>query len=294
MKHLPWACGLTRNGRWTGEVRLLEDQLDVPLHWKRPRKIFVADRGDLFHPNVPFEYIAAVFGVMAACPQHTFLVLTKRPERMLEWFTKYMPKLAEDCRGVTHAPCMHEAAIRAAVDNIPGGKNVHTLLKPAWDRMRATQDSDDFGSLWPLPNVFLGVTCEDQQRADERIPLLLQCPASVRFVSVEPLLGPLDMSVWLVDDMHRMGRAPRMELDWIIVGGESGSRARPCNIEWIRSIRDQCKAAGTACFVKQLGAAPCHGGSTFQPLSPKPKGAGADPSEWPEDLRVREWPMEVK
>jgi len=150
--------------QWTGKVVTVEDALLEPLSWRKPQRVFVNSMSDLFHEDVPDEFIDKVFAVMALAERHTFQILTKRPERMREWF---------DENG------------RDAVQ--------HTVHYPQFDRWR---QSITLGQ-WPLPNVWLGVSAEDQQRADERIPLLLQTPASVRFVSCEPLLGPVDLSRWM-------------------------------------------------------------------------------------------------
>lgn len=228
LKHIPvYGSTIGLNGKWIGNCNLIEKHMGKPFRWRKPRKIFVNDLGDTFHETVPFEFIAVIWGVMAACPQHTFQVLTKRPDRMLEFFDW----------------------IKAA----------HAGIKPGSDGKYS----------WSLPNVWLGVSCEDQTRADERIPTLLQCPAPVRFVSAEPLLGPIVMKKFV---------------DWVIVGGESGPQARPCDIDWIRSILDQCKAAGKPCFIKQLGA---NVAKTAFAIRGKPMN---DPDKWPEYLRVRDWP----
>lgn len=144
---------------------------------------------------------------------------------------------------------------------------------------------------WPLPNVWLGISCEDQKTADERIPLLLQTPAALRFVSYEPALGPVDFAKWM--RLRNFGDPPWKDgINWIIVGGESGPGARPFDIQWARNTIRQCKAAGVACFVKQLGAKPTY--------PPRPDcepvemmlfdRKGGDMAEWPADLRVREFP----
>lgn len=155
---------------------------------------------------------------------------------------------------------------------------------------------------WPLPGVWVGTSVENQA-AEERIPHLLRCPAAIRFLSCEPLLGPLDLFDWLEDhdfdpddpldyeEREALGDPPT--IDWVICGGESGPRARPCDPAWIRSIVGQCTASDTACFVKQLGSYLFSGwhGDPARPTRIKlrdPKGG--DPSEWPEDLRVRQWP----
>jgi protein gp37 len=215
-------------------VRLHPERLDQPLKWKKPQKVFVNSMSDLFHKNVPFEFIAYVYGFMAVCPQHTFQVLTKRPERMLEFYE--------------------------------------------WSRSRYTWVEQ------PLDNVWVGVSVEDQAN-DWRIEYLLDTPAAVRFVSYEPALGPLDLNVkhalpcpcckdtgWgkyrvrdlitgrseiasgydaVCDDCGASGvGAPRV--DWVIAGCESGPKARPAELDWFRSLRDQCQAAGVPFFLKQM------------------------------------------
>lgn len=406
MKHHPSRAGLTRATKagpvWTGEVRANEKVLREVLGWKRPRAIFWNAHGDLFHENVPDEWIDRQFAVMALTPQHRHMVLTKRPARMREYLTA------------------------------PGrGDHVHA-------RMMFMFALADTQWQWPLPNVWLGVSVEDQARADERIPELLACPAAMRFISAEPLLGPVDLMKWLeiapqigehlgslvplddevgkdrfensdhitlTRDFPDSDRLPTMSLDpllapsdvaapsgakpihdfcggaidgqpggvrpggspppikiplaveqpggicengdflgdrdglfeqnrsgsprdalagdlpldagptraqpsanrsdslasgislsdgdppcggvahtqspttidWAIVGGESGPNARPMQLEWAQSLVDQCRAAGVACFVKQLGKA----------LHPK---TYKDFSSFPANLRVRETP----
>ena len=264
--------GTVRDGRWNGQIRLVPDMLSRPLKWRRHRRIFVDSMSDLFHEGVPFEYVAAVFGVMAACPQHTFQVLTKRPERALEFFEWVQSEWEAErmapayCRTSTQTDIVRGAAI----------------LRDANVGIKVTTEP------WPLPNVHLGVSVEDQATADARIPVLLQCPAAVRFVSYEPALGPVDFygPGWFVDGPEGPG------LDWIIVGGESGPNARPFDVAWARSTIAQCRAASVACFVKQLGARPeFNGAMGFVSEQWKLKDkAGADPAEWPEDLRVQEFP----
>lgn len=260
--------------RWTGKVELVPKALDWPLRRRKPLRIFVNSMSDLFHESLSGEAIAAVFGVMACAPQHTFQVLTKRPERMQQW-----------CLGMTEAHAadlgarfIMSASLHAAPVNYP-----HTLNVPA---------------LWPLPNVWLGVSVEDQTTADERIPLLLATPAGKRFVSYEPALGPVDFRLaWLspfVDYTPAMDRTAR--LDWIIVGGESGPGARPFDVAWARRTIYHGIADGVPVFVKQLGAFPvterevgtAKGGSHV-PLHLR-DSHGGDPGEWPEDLRWREFP----
>jgi protein gp37 len=220
--------------RWTGKVELIESALDAPLHWKKPRRIFVNSISDLFHESLPDEAIDRVFAVMALCPQHTFQVLTKRPERILRWASE----------GIN---------VRQRVQTL--GENIR------WAGPKRNQQDASFTPLndrthWPLPNLHLGVSCEDQKTADERIPKLLQTPAAVRFLSLEPLLGPIDLGLSIA--------AYETSVDQVIVGGESGPGARPMNPDWVRSIRDQCVAAGVPFFFKQWGEyAPTFAGDTY-------------------------------
>lgn len=254
--------------RWTGDVRLVPEQLDQPLRWKKPQRIFVNSMSDLFHEKLRDEEIAAVFGVMAAAPQHTFQVLTKRPEWMRQWFEWIGSRAARDV--------MHEAV-----------KSVMGYGNPRRPGIKETR--------WPLHNVWLGVSVENQETADERIPMLLQTPAAVRFVSYEPALGPVDFSPWL--DGQGTQCSPKWcrhpFLDWVIVGGESGPGSRPFDVAWARSVIEQCGKTGVACFVKQLGARPFGDGTvgpnTYDALGLRDR-KGGDMAEWPEDLRVREMP----
>lgn len=243
LKHHPSREGLTRDSKagpvWTGEVRLNRQWLHQPIDWRKPRRIFVCAHGDLFAENVPDEWILDVFTVMAIASQHTFQVLTKRSDRMREFVSR--SDLLDD--------------IYTNWYTFSGGaREVYS---------------------WPLPNVWLGVSAEDQQRADERIPQLLDTPAAVRFISAEPLLGPIDLTP-KADQTYQMlsewygpngfdptGCQPRQDrmrgwfpkLDLVIVGGESGRDARSIrHADWVRSLRDQCAAANTPFFFKQWGA----------------------------------------
>ncbi len=266
--------------RWTGEVELIESQLTLPLKWRKPQKIFVNSMSDLFHEALPDEAIDRVFAVMALCPQHTFQILTKRPERMAAWFAGNIER-RRDCVA---------------------------------DQSQAIQADWCFPK-WPLPNVWLGVSVENQATADARIPLLLHTPAAIRFVSYEPALGPVDFDAVSVTaapgffgsplQWHHRGYSHKLEgvpypvLDWIIVGGESGPGARPFDVRWARNTVEQCKAAGVSPFVKQLGAKPVQLGASrgetremddCRLLWGMKDRKGGDPQEWPEDLRVREFP----
>lgn len=213
------------------DLRLVPESLRKPLHWKAPRRIFVNSMSDLFHEEIPNEYIAAVFGVMAACPRHTFQVLTKRAARMRDWF-EWIARPDED-------------------GNYPLTVQVLERALATFGIQAKAADID-----WPLPNVHLGVSAENQPMADERIPLLLQCQAAVRWVSAEPLLGPIDMWAFirspLRDESLRALHSPDMPgIDWVVVGGESGTRFREMEVAWATSIVDQCKATGVPVFVKQ-------------------------------------------
>jgi protein gp37 len=280
-------------------VTLYEDRLDTPLRWRKPQRIFVNSMSDLFHEDVPDAFIERVFSVMALAERHTFQVLTKRPERMLAWFR----------------------ARRFDVKD-------HAILQ-------SETGECVYAHPWPLPNVWLGVSVENQHFADERIPLLLQTPAAVRFISAEPLLGPVDLE--RVENTQNLAEGQRYihalkgyawdvfsadyydvcsipgQLDWVIVGGESGAGARPFDVAWARSIVAQCQGAGVACFVKQLGRnvvvrndgerderwpgctvpirddyEPSYQGEDA-PIDLR-DSHGGDPAEWPEDLRVRQFP----
>lgn len=227
---------------WTGQVNFVPEALAVPIKWRKPRRIFVNSMSDLFHESVPFDVIDQIFAVMALTPQHTYQVLTKRLDRMLEYMT------TEHRLGNVLLSARSNA-------NIPGGMY---SLSPNW----------------PLPNVWLGVTVENQKAADDRIPLLLKTPAALRFLSCEPLLEVIDLGPYLAD--------------WVICGGESGPGARPCETSWLSSIVGQCKDKEIPVFVKQLGSKPSfYSGFRRWPISDK---KGAIVAEWPEYLRVQKFP----
>ena len=211
---LPYLRGLTtQEGKWNGNVIMRQDQLDLPLKTKKPTVWFVAERSDLFHPAVADEYLDRIFAVMAMCPQHTFMVLTKRVGRMLA----------------------HLSGLQ--------------LMSPGI-----------------IPNLWLGVTAENQEQADKRIPLLLQAPVEHRFVSIEPMLSGIEISpyfwpqrLWMRDQVAFAEKAHEYQdcmvpmLDWVICGGESGRNARPVHPDWVRALRDQCIAAGVPFLFKQWG-----------------------------------------
>jgi len=272
------------------DVQTHKDRLLAPLSWRKPVRVFVNSMSDLFHEDVPDGFIDYVFAVMALAPQHTFQILTKRPERMRAYLSQ------------------HDIGLQWLLRlNVAPERHRDRWSYQAADAVRWTRQG--------LPNVWLGVSVENQHCADERIPLLLQTPAAVRFLSCEPLIGPVDLSAWL--PIETIGGV-EMETwpSWVICGGESGPKARPCDVAWVRSIVKQCHAAGVKVFVKQLGANaidiayPEHptdaerqqwqldgwcrvtsvaGESwTKHPRLTDRKGGEID--EWPADLRVREFP----
>lgn len=213
LKHHPSRIGLTDESKagpvWNGKLRFNEQWLDQPSRWRRPRNIFVCAHGDLFHEDAPDEWLDQVFMVMAMNGQHRFQVLTKRAERMREYVSRGPAQCVGDIYMVANGQ-----------DECP----------------------------WPLPNVHLGVSVEDQQRANERIPLLVDTPAAVRWISAEPLLGYVDLTHWQTyyDGWH-------LPLDWVVVGGESGKGSRPMHPEWARMLRDKCEATETPFLFKQWG-----------------------------------------
>ena len=253
------------------DIKLHHDRLEQPLHWRKPRHIFVNSMSDLFHEDVTDNFIDAVWTTMAKTPWHTYQILTKRPQRMFEYIS----------RNIANGRTWREGITRI-----------------------------------PLPNVWLGVSCEDQETADERIPLLLRTPAAVRFISCEPLLKYIDLRSHFLGHCREHDYAGGFclqrdhtgieHLHWVIVGGESGPNARNCDLSWVLKIVKDCKTAEVPCFVKQLGAWPTIDHTRVGLLTEKMRSgayvrhshwtlrlsdrAGANPSEWPEDLRVREFP----
>lgn len=320
--------------RWNGTINLVPKMLEKPLRWQRPKRIFINSMSDLFHEGIDDDYLDRVFAMMAVCggrrfrcfrrecdhegfdcetngaspilqPIHTFQVLTKRAERMRSYLSD---------------PSVQKRILDAS--------QVYGWTWPP-------DVAKDAG--WPLHNVEIGVSCENQETAVERIPYLLDTPAAVRFVSLEPLLSGIELD-WIPANLQPLpgkdptdwfnplngdGHSPPGDgipepgvyptLDLVIVGGESGPGARPCDVEWIRSIVEQCKAAAVPCFVKQLGAKPfgtdldlTHGRFACAIGNEKPRylmgrnwlklknRKGADMAEWPVDLRVQQLPGEVR
>ncbi len=294
--HSPDYVGLTvlhPNGLrdWSGKVVCLENRLEIPLRWKRPRRIFVNSMSDLFHKDVPFDFVDKVFGVMAICPQHQFQVLTKRPERMREYFSDL--NFRTEMIGI-------EAEYKSGFDRHIAHLDDYSDAKPRWPL--------------PLPNVWLGTSVENQATADERIPHLLQTPAAVRWLSCEPLLGPVDLTkqdgtvgderynqfvleqafgdpreLWAcpkcegtryretdpVADFCKTCKGTGVGVDWVVCGGESGPNARPMHDSWAISLRSQCEATGVPFFMKQICV----------------NGKRAPMENWPLELQVREYPV---
>lgn len=243
--------GLTRIGKhgptWTGKIRVVDKALAQPLRWRKPRRVFVNSMSDLFHEDLTNEQIAAVFGVMAATPRHTFQVLTKRPARMLEWFRW----VSENTEQLSYGPESND-------DDVAWCDRSASEFRRC---ISAAVDATGYGVgggrpyAWPLPNVWLGVSVENQAAADERTPFLLATPAAVRFISAEPLLGPVNLGLMgtLPKDIARRYTMTHEMIDWVIVGGESQARARPMHPDWARAIRDECVGAGVPFFFKQWG-----------------------------------------
>lgn len=241
-------------GATTG-VMLHPERLTIPLRWRRPRRIFVCSLADLWHDEVPDSFIAQVFAVMALAPQHTYQCLTKRHARL---------------RSLMNSAAFRVAVLDAAYLMIEG-RVLPSVAAAYRERMGAARRGDiDSAITWPLPNVWLGVSTENQRWADVRIPALLSTPAAVRWVSAEPLLGPVDLTRvdgartqqpgMVYDALGQRYGVPGVwqaqstaRVDWVVAGGESGPGSRPMHPDWARSLRDQCAAAGVPFLFKQHG-----------------------------------------
>ena len=232
--------------KWDGNTFMNEEELLIPLSWKQPRVVFVCSMGDLFHENTPFEWVDRVMAIAAVLPSHIFIVLTKRAKRMAEYFGQGKENLVKRWEDATYELGIADknedpdAAACFLYNRCLSGAKV-----PSWG--------------WPLSNVWVGVTAENQERANERVPWLLQVPAAVKFVSVEPMLGPVDfekVEITKVLGNNAFGLISFSKinhLDWVICGGESGHKARPLHPDWVRGLRDQCGQAGVPFFFKQWG-----------------------------------------
>ena len=272
------------------DVQCHPERLDIPLRWRKPRKVFVCSMSDLFHEAVPDEFILRVFNVIRSChtagsnvwpSRHTFQILTKRPERMRNLMQRMRFDGGSDKGRMWFADKPEDRGGYAIMGGLPGCE--------------------------PPPGVWLGATCENQEQLEARVPPLLETPAAVRFLSLEPLLSEIELPRHMGDRYTTPGPTGFLEkmLDWVIVGGESGPKARPCDVQWIRSIVQQCKAAGVPAFVKQLGSYPVAADVELadwptakwrgDPATGLGRGIllnskGADPAEWPTDLQVQEFP----
>ena len=252
------------NGKvvWTNKINLHRPSLRIPLERKKPTMYFVNSMADLFHEDVPEEFIDEVFCVMGIAHWHTFQVLTKRADRLADYMSKRLK------------------------------------IEDWYDHWYSFSGESMAFQDFPLPSVWLGVSVEDQQCADERIPHLLRTPAAVRFLSCEPLLGPIEFSdvTKRSDAVGQLGKKAMSGIDWCIVGGESGHGARPFIMDWGMSIIRQCKAAGIPAFMKQVGSNPFISehvsakGLTTSCWGPIKDSKGGVMEEWPLDLRVREFP----
>lgn len=259
-------------GRKFTDIMCHDNRLDQPIRWTRPRMIFVNSMSDLFHEDVPFEFIDKVFAVMAATPHHTYQILTERPERMKQYILSLTEQqdqsemvghyFGSDVKAHTRSELIAEMALsmlgrKSGMDNV------------VWE------SPEQCASLnLPLKNVWLGVTAENQETADGRIPILLNTPAALRFVSIEPMVGPINLDMMITentgdrfrvihsslmgkktlwDTKNLIGEEDINKLDWVICGGESGPKARPIDPEWVKSLRDQCEFTNTPFFFKQWG-----------------------------------------
>jgi protein gp37 len=213
---------------FNGVVRCHQDVLQIPFKGRKPTTWFVNSMSDLFHPLVPFEFIYKVFAVAFLCLQHTFLILTKRPKVMAEF-------LSAKGVGFHISQAIRRLPLPAHMAGVGKGRS---YVKMVWGERCTVTGGDPPKGQWPIPNVWLGTSCEDQETADKRTAHLRKCPAAVNFLSLEPLLGPIILEL--------------ESIDWVIVGSESGPGRRETKLDWVRSIRDQCVAANVPFFLKQL------------------------------------------
>ena len=307
---------LDDQGRFNGKAITRPNTLDKPLRWRKPRTVFVNSMSDLFHKDVPFEFIDKVYAVMLACAvlnnrPHTFQILTKRPERMLEYFNHRMPRdhvkaWAEAGDGLVeldNKDILFSEMVRGHT-SLPWDEKGEALFGETphpWTHLKTT---------FPLPNVWHGVSVAEQKDADKFILPMLNTPSAIHFVSYEPAVGPVDfrnirlpgtgsekgkeaildaLGGWLHTENDTWPQGAK--IDWLIIGGESGPGARPFDVAWARAALKQCAAVDflkterTPVFVKQLGAYPEDAGTSYRVT-----GKGGHINEIPEDLRVREFP----
>jgi len=292
-----WAAGMehrfktgntTRGGKWSGRVQTDIGALEKAVRGK-PKVITIWN--DLFHEQVPFEFIDLVFAWMALACDHQFLILSKRQGRALEWSRLSISKGYTRFR--VHSAAQNLCAL--SKDHVrlhllpPPEESEFLVSKKYWESIPVGAS----GMPWPLPNVWLGTSVETQDQI-ERVSYLLDAVAAKRFLSIEPMLGPVsldrvDCSAWetkcivnplsgkiLEDSDSEMVGADAERVDWVIVGAESGPKRRPCNIEWVRKVVQDCRDAGVPVWVKQIHD---KNGKVVHKLG-----------EFPEDLRLREWP----
>ena len=278
---------------WTGEVRMNDKALHQAIAWKRGRRIFWNAHGDLFHEKVTDAQIDRQFAACALSPQHTHMILTKRSDRMRKYFSNWPDGSARFWHIYSAIIDLLYLDGRAGQGWSSSDEGYKAAVKRAHEALGMHEGwTAETLKRWPLPNVWLGVSVEDQQRADERIPDLLATPAAVRFISAEPLLGPVDLGAvrWNVAGYTMIGALPdpgeaddfrwahheAQGIRWVIIGTESGHHARHMDNAWAQQIVDQCQAAGVAVMVKQLSS------GTARPLH--------DIEQFPEGLRIREFP----
>lgn len=268
LRHLPMYEGVAEDGVFTGLVRVKKPLIHEPLSRRKGRMIFVNSMSDLFQPQVPLDDLAESFAVMALCPQHRFQGLTK-------------------CHDVMRSR-LNNPEFRAEVD-----ERARRLISEDKRARRASSVLVDGRVPWPLPNLWLGVSVEDQERALLRIPALLDTPAVVRFLSCEPLIGAVDVTEWLHESVCPIKTeqvctcgsdvVQEARVDWVIAGGESGdSQVARMDLDWVRSLRDQCRPAGVAFFFKQLGSVLAREQGI--------RGSGHHLEDFPPDLRIQEYP----
>lgn len=250
-----------KNGKWSGRTVFVETLLSKPLKWKKPRAIFVGSMTDIFHETVEDEWLDRIFAVAAAAPQHIFIILTKRAERMAQYFSEWKKTYQEDRAGE------HFYGQDIKINNRAEAVAEHSLsLGGATVEWKSPEQAAYVD--WPLPNVWIGVTAEDQDQASQRIPWLLKSPAAKRVVSCEPLLGKIRLDFLDTNDeddplayydalrgryYNGSGHINIEKLDWVICGGESGPAARVLDIGNVRNLRDQCVETGVPYFFKQWG-----------------------------------------
>lgn len=248
------------DGHWTGEVHVHPDELVKPTRWTKPRRIFTCSMSDLFHEKVRPQFVGACFARMAVADHHVFQVLTKRPERM--------------ARMLPDEPRFHHD--RSIQQKFTEGfvQEIRHVLADDGDTVVDVESIRELDIPWPLPNVWVGTSVEDQERVEDRLQHLVNTPSNIHFLSCEPLLDRIN--IW-----------PCLGIvDWVIVGGESGPDARPIEPSWVSHVINQCRDNDVPVFVKQLGTRWAEGAGADD-------SKGGDPAEWPETLRVREWPPEA-